>query len=64
MCLGISLCLFAGFSQGNLEKAVFVSEYGKTHDIQSIDDFLSVTMNVHDDGNVLEIVGMCCKLAK
>lgn len=52
------------FMQGNLEKAVFLSEYGKTHDIKSIDDFLSVSMNVHDDGNVLEIVGMCCKLTK
>lgn len=50
------------FVQGNLEKAVFLTEYSKTHDIQSIDDFLSVSMNVHDDGNVLEIVGMCCKL--
>lgn len=48
-------------AQGNLEKAIVLGEYGKTHDIKSIDDFLSISINVHDDGNVLEIVGMCCK---
>lgn len=48
-------------AQGNLEKAIVLGEYSKTHDIKSIDDFLSISINVHDDGNVLEIVGMCCK---
>lgn len=48
-------------AQGNLEKAIVLSEYSKTHDIKSIDEFLSISINVHDDGNVLEIVGMCCK---
>lgn len=48
-------------AQGNLDKAIILGEYSKTHDVKSIDDFLSVSMNVHDDGNVLEIIGMCCK---
>lgn len=48
-------------AQGNLEKAIVLGEYSKTHDIKSIDDFLSISINVHDEGNVLEIVGMCCK---
>lgn len=48
-------------AQGDLEKAIVLGEYSKTHDIKSIDDFLSISINVHDDGNVLEIVGMCCK---
>lgn len=47
-------------AQGNLDKAIILGEYSKTHDIKSIDEFLSVSINVHDDGNVLEIVGMCC----
>lgn len=47
--------------KGDLAKAISLGEYSKTHEIKSIDDFLSVSMNVHDDGNVLEIVGMCCK---
>lgn len=48
-------------AEGDLEKAIVLGEYSKTHDIKSIDDFLSVSINVHDEGNVLEIVGMCCK---
>lgn len=44
---------------GELEKAVVVREYSKFGDMAKIDDYLSVSINVHDDGNVLEIVGMC-----
>jgi len=44
---------------GELEDAVCVREYSKFHEMAKIDDYLSVSMNVHDEGNTLEIVGMC-----
>jgi tripeptidyl-peptidase II len=44
---------------GNLEAAAVVREYSKTFDMVKIDDYLSISINVHDDGNVLETVGMC-----
>lgn len=47
--------------QGNLDKAIILGEYSLTHEVGSIDDFLTISVNVHDDGNVLEIVGICCK---
>lgn len=47
--------------QGDLENAVIIGEYSKTHEVKNIDSYLSVSVNVHDEGNVLEIVGMCCK---
>lgn len=46
---------------GNLEKAVHVGEYSRTHEMVNLDEFLSISVNVHDGGDVLEIVGMCCK---
>lgn len=47
--------------KGDLEKALHIGEYSKTHEIKNVDDYLSVSINVHDNGDVLEIVGMCCK---
>lgn len=44
---------------GDLEKALVIREYSKHHEVKNIDEFLSISINVHDDGNVLEIVGMC-----
>ncbi|XP_055627054.1 tripeptidyl-peptidase 2 isoform X2 [Toxorhynchites rutilus septentrionalis] len=44
---------------GDLENAVHVAEYSKTHEMVNLDDFLSISINVHDGGDVLEIVGMC-----
>ncbi|KAH8277759.1 hypothetical protein KR018_005557 [Drosophila ironensis] len=45
--------------QGDLERALRISEYSLTHETRNVDDFLSISINVHDEGNVLEIVGMC-----
>ncbi|EDW59973.2 tripeptidyl-peptidase 2 [Drosophila virilis] len=45
--------------QGDLEKALRIGEYTRTHETKNVDDFLSISVNVHDDGNVLEVVGMC-----
>lgn len=44
---------------GDLANAVVIREYSKFHEMVKIDDYLSVSMNVHDEGNTLEIVGMC-----
>lgn len=49
------------FQQGNLAEALVLREYNKYFDIGSIDDHLSISVNVHDSGDVLEIVGMCCE---
>uniref|UniRef100_A0A1A9X3J7 Tripeptidyl-peptidase 2 n=1 Tax=Glossina brevipalpis TaxID=37001 RepID=A0A1A9X3J7_9MUSC len=45
--------------KGDLENALHIGEYCKTYEIKNVNDFLSISMNVHDEGNVLEIVGMC-----
>uniref|UniRef100_A0A182YBT7 Tripeptidyl-peptidase 2 n=1 Tax=Anopheles stephensi TaxID=30069 RepID=A0A182YBT7_ANOST len=45
--------------KGDLENAVHVVEYTRSHQVVNLDDFLSVSINVHDDGNVLEVVGVC-----
>lgn len=45
--------------KGDLENALHLGEYSKTHEIKNVDDFFSISMNVHDNGDVLEIVGMC-----
>lgn len=45
--------------QGNLENALYLREYSKFQDIQSINEYLSVSINVIDESNILEIVGMC-----
>ncbi|XP_058459815.1 tripeptidyl-peptidase 2 [Malaya genurostris] len=44
---------------GDLDKAVHIGEYSRTHEMINLDDFLSISINVHNDGDVLEIVGMC-----
>lgn len=38
-----------------------MGEYSVTHEVASLDGFLTISINVHDEGNVLEIVGICCK---
>lgn len=44
---------------GDLESGVVFGEYSRTHEMAKIDDYLSISMNVHDDGNTLELVGIC-----
>ncbi|XP_053673936.1 tripeptidyl-peptidase 2 [Anopheles nili] len=45
--------------KGDLENAVHVLEYSRSYQVVNLDDYLSVSINVHDEGNVLEIVGLC-----
>ncbi|EDX06877.1 GD25789 [Drosophila simulans] len=44
--------------QGDLDQALRIGEYSRTHETRNVDDFLSISVNVHDEGNVLEVVGM------
>ncbi|XP_035787655.1 tripeptidyl-peptidase 2-like [Anopheles albimanus] len=53
------MAVFDTTERGDLENAVHVLEYTRSHQMVSIDDYLSISINVHDQGNVLEIVGMC-----
>lgn len=49
--------------EGDLENGILLGEYSKTHQYAPLTkvDQLNISINVHDDGNVLEIVGLCCK---
>ena len=50
---------------GNLEKGVYLGEYSITNEYKPLtqEDQLNITINVHDDGNTLEIVSVCCKFS-
>ncbi|KAF5299966.1 hypothetical protein FQA39_LY11339 [Lamprigera yunnana] len=47
--------------KGDLEKCHLLGEYSVTHDFAPLteSDQLNFSVNVHDDGNVLELVGLC-----
>ncbi|XP_046586806.1 tripeptidyl-peptidase 2 isoform X1 [Neodiprion lecontei] len=47
--------------EGNLQAGVFLGEYSITRNYAPLtpEDQLNITINVHDDGNTLEIVSMC-----
>ncbi|CAL7943225.1 unnamed protein product [Xylocopa violacea] len=47
--------------EGNLEAGVFLGEYSATREYAPLipEDQLNVSINVHDDGNTLEIVSLC-----
>lgn len=45
---------------GDLQNGLELTEYSRTHEVGSLFDHLSVSMNVYDDGNLMELVGMCC----
>lgn len=50
---------------GDLEKCRLLGEYTKTHEYAPLtpSDQLNFSINVHDNGDVLELVGLCCKFA-
>ncbi|CRK95491.1 CLUMA_CG008960, isoform A [Clunio marinus] len=56
---GSWICIIDTTEEGNLAAAVMIREYSTTYDMAKIDDYLTVSMNVHDEGKTLEIVGMC-----
>ncbi|KAG7205321.1 hypothetical protein KM043_007323 [Ampulex compressa] len=47
--------------EGNLEAGVYLGEYSHTREYAPLtqEDQLNVSINVHDDGNTLEIVSLC-----
>lgn len=49
--------------KGELHNCPTLGEYSVTHEYVPLtqSDQLNISINVHDDGNVLEIVGLCCK---
>lgn len=49
--------------EGDLEAGVYLGEYSLTREYAPLnqEDQLNVSINVHDDGNTLEIVSLCCK---
>lgn len=50
---------------GDLNNGILLGEYSKTHQYAPLTeiDKLNISINVHDNGNILEIVGLCCKLS-
>lgn len=57
------VCCLDTDMDGDLEKYPLMGEYSITHEYFPLtkSDQLNVSMNVHDDGNVLELVGLCCE---
>ena len=51
---------------GDLSVGVDLGEYRHTQEWTSLTskDAFTVTINVHNEGNLLEIVGMCCEIKK
>lgn len=49
---------------GELESCHLLGEYAVTREFVclSSSDKLNYSINVHDEGNTLEVVGVCCKL--
>ncbi|XP_055380292.1 tripeptidyl-peptidase 2 [Condylostylus longicornis] len=45
--------------EGELEKAIVIGEYSKTHELKNLNEYMSISINVHDEGNILEMVGLC-----
>lgn len=50
--------------KGDLESGVLLGEYSHTREYKPLtkEDQLNISINVHDNGNTLEIVSVCCKL--
>lgn len=48
---------------GDLSSATLLGEYSVTYEFTALtkDDQLNFSINVHNEGNTLEIVCMCCK---
>ncbi|KAH0553976.1 tripeptidyl-peptidase 2 isoform X2 [Cotesia glomerata] len=47
--------------EGNLEAGIHLGEYSLTHEYAPLtqQDQLNISVNIHDEGNTLEIVGIC-----
>lgn len=49
--------------EGDLQKCPILGEYSITHQFAPLTDSdqLNYSINVHEGGNILELVGLCCK---
>lgn len=58
------LCCVDTTDDGDLTKCRLLGEYSLTHDYAPLteQDKLNVSINVHDNGDILELVAVCCKL--
>lgn len=58
-------CCVDTTEKGDLDKCPVLGEYSITHDFTPLtpSDNLNFSMNVHDNGNILELVGLCCMYA-
>lgn len=52
--------------EGNLEAGILLGEYSLTQEYAPLtqQDQLNISINIHENGNVLEIVSICGKLIK
>ncbi|VEN54466.1 unnamed protein product [Callosobruchus maculatus] len=59
------VCCIDTSEDGDLSKCPLVGEYSVTHQYEPLtkQDKMNFSINVHDGGNVLELVGVCCKLS-
>lgn len=57
------MCCINTSDDNDLSKCPLLGEYSVTHDYLPLTKFdsLNFSFNVHDNGNVLELVGVCCK---
>lgn len=57
------MCCINTSEEGDLTKCPLLGEYSVTHEYLPLtnSDNLNFSFNVHNNGNVLELVGVCCK---
>lgn len=57
------LCCVDTSEKGELESCPLLGEYSITHEYTSLtpNDHLNFSINVHNNGDILELVGLCCK---
>lgn len=58
------LCCVDTSENGDLENCPLLGEYSVTHEYAPLtaNDQLNFSINVHNNGDILELVGLCCKL--
>lgn len=57
------VCCVDTTDDGDLSKCKLIGEYSVTHEYYPLTpaDQLNFSMNVHENGDILELVGVCCK---
>lgn len=57
------MCCINTSEDGDLSKCPLLGEYSVTHEYLPLtkSDNLNFSFNVHNNGDILELVGVCCK---